>query len=140
MTLRHLEVQRESVNLEQLTDEIQGVIAPDDLVGLSARPGRVVIHLRESVKPEQIAQVRTLAAAHDSTQLSARQQAAIQRQVRLRLMRQTHTSPSDPAIYATETPLIRQMAQRLAWLEEEIRDLRGLPADGSVTSLTEEGA
>lgn len=119
-----------AANIEALEAELRADLGA--LVkGVSAGPYGVVIHLGAEAATRDIQQARAIAAAHDPAVRTPQQIAAHQRQQRLTQERVDHAEPLNPADYipgagAPEAELIARLAARLAWLETEIRDLRGL--------------
>lgn len=61
-------------------------------------------------------------------QVVYRQQQAAQAEADLRQRREQHNQPLDMARYVASEPLLRALAERLAWLETEVRALRGASA------------
>lgn len=119
-----------SANIEALEAELRADLGA--LVkGVSAGPYGVILHLAADAAPHAIQQARAIAAAHDPAILTPGQQAAQTRQQTITQGRRDHAQPLNPADYipGTATPqaeLIRTLAARIAWLEAELRDLRGL--------------
>lgn len=119
-----------AANIEALEAELRADLGA--LVkGVSAGPYGVMLHLGDQAAARDIQQARALAAAHDPAVRTPQQIAAGQRQQRLAQGRADHADPLNPADYipgagAPQAELIARLAARLAWLETEIRDLRGL--------------
>jgi hypothetical protein len=86
----------------------------------------VTVNLTNAATPSDIEQLNTLMAQHDPAALTPEQQARKQREQKLSDARRDYRgSELNPADYAGEGALIQALARKLAWLEQEIADLRG---------------
>lgn len=97
---------------QELFDALGGMLS-----GVSWDDQSIRIHLLTTGTPEVIRAIDTARAAHDPSKLTREQQ----KQAQLNADRSTFSDGIDPDI-AT----LRELAERVAWLEREIRDLRGL--------------
>jgi regulatory protein YycH of two-component signal transduction system YycFG len=118
--MRELEIQRAPINFLLLDAELRQAI-PSVYVGLSRRQDVLVVHVQESVTLEQIGLVQHIVAQHNPAQLTPQQQ----REQQLHNLRQAQTA-LDTAEFVTESAAIQTLAAKIAWLEAEIRQLRGL--------------
>lgn len=86
----------------------------------------VTINLTNAATPADIEQLNSLMGRYDPTALTPEQQARKQREQKLSEARQNYKgSELNPADYAGESALIQALARKLAWLEQEIAELRG---------------
>lgn len=113
------------VNVEALDEALRTALG-EAFAGLTTGGGRVVLHVAENTPPEAISQARSMVNRHDPAQLSTRQRAEQQRKARLQQAREQYRgSDLDPVIFDQLTPEIALLARKIAWLEQEIADLRG---------------
>ncbi len=113
------------VNVEALDETLRTALG-EGFAGLTTGSGRVVLHVAENTPPEVIGQARGMVSRHDPTQFSTRQQAEQQRRARLQRAREQYRgSDLDPAVFDQLAPEIALLARKVAWLEQEIADLRG---------------
>lgn len=113
----------EALNAEALEEALRGTLGPA-LRGISSGPYGLRIHLAGPLTEAQIAQARAIVQSHDPAQLTARQSAALERRHRLEQARAANSAPLNPQAYSGEAALIRQLAHKIAWLEQEIDALR----------------
>lgn len=119
-------VPRERLNFESL--EATLIAALDDHYnGISTAPGEVRVHLVGDTPPNIVDRARRIVVEHDPYQLTAAQTAAARRQTRLHHARTACAAPLDLTDYDYADSIIRNLAKKIYWLEQEIRDLRGLP-------------
>lgn len=117
-------VERPSVNLSALDGELRAALGAA-VIGVSAGPGRVAVHLADFVTSEQAQQARIIAAGHDPARLSPAQQAVIARGQKLDAARRDlRGGELDLSAYAGQTALLARLAQKIAWLEQELLALR----------------
>lgn len=116
-------IERDGINIEAL-DEVLRSALNTTYIGLSTRPNEVILHLIQSSTPEQRNQARQLVLNHDSSQHTQTQQRRQQRRQRLDQLRRDNDADINEDDYALELPLFRALAQKIAWLEQEIREIR----------------
>ena len=121
--MREITIQREIINFEALDAALRAELG-EQLVGISTGPSGVTVYLTDNVTDEQEAEARDIVEDHDPTQLTSEQQAEIDRQQQLQQARDDNAEPLPLDNYAAEPSLIQELAQRIAWLELEIADLR----------------
>ena len=86
----------------------------------------VTVNLTSAATPADIERLNTLMAQYDPTALTPEQQARKQREQKLSDARRNYRgSELNPTDYAGESALIQTLARKLAWLEQEVADLRG---------------
>jgi hypothetical protein len=86
----------------------------------------VTVNLTNAATPADIEQLNTFMARYDPATLTPEQQARQQREQKLSEARRDYRgSELNPADYAGENALIQTLARKLAWLEQEIAELRG---------------
>jgi hypothetical protein len=110
---------------EQLTQALGGVYA--GFADQESPAGYVVtVLLNPAATAGHIDELNALMADYDPQRLSTRQQAQQTRQQRLTAARRDYRGDDLlPADYAAENTLIQNLARKVAWLEQEIADLRG---------------
>jgi hypothetical protein len=106
------------INFELLDETLRQALP---ITGISATPGRITVHVDDSqFQPEMAAQAQTLIAAHNPNALTERQQKQQVQQARLEAFRAQFLTDSGGGEVT-----LAGLAEKLAWLETEIRDLRG---------------
>ena len=86
----------------------------------------MTVYLNSELSQAQLDQLDNLMASHDPRQLTAEQQARQVQQQQLADARQNYKgSDLDPANYASDSARIQALARKIAWLEQEVIDLRG---------------
>lgn len=103
--MREITIQRETINFEALDGALRAALG-EQLVGMSTGPSGVTVYLTDNASDEQ------------------EQQAEIERQQQLAELRETNSEPFALGNYDAQPSLIQELAQRIAWLEQEIADLR----------------
>lgn len=121
--MREILIEREDINVEALDDALRTAL-DTAYIGLSTRPNVIVLHLAGTTTPAQRNQARQLVINHDSSQRTQAQQKRQQRRQRLAQLRQANRDDINTDDYTLELPLLRALAQKIAWLEQEIRELR----------------
>ena len=122
--MQDIRIARNNVNIEALAAELQAALGNLSR-GMSTGPYGVVVHLDDRATAQQIAQAQTIVENHDPTVLTPEQQARQQRQQRLDDLRDARGGDLDLADYNGQDAAIQTLAQKLAWLEQEVIDLRG---------------
>lgn len=117
-------IDRASVNLALLDHELRMVLGAA-MTGISTRAGIVVVHLAERATGDHETQAKQIVLNHDASALTPEQQARQTRTDRLNTDRARFTTPLNPTDFSA-MPLVQTLAARIAWLEQEIRDLRNL--------------
>jgi len=107
---------RTGFNPELLSQELFDALG-ESLSGVSWDDQIIRIHLLTTGTPDVIRAIDMARTAHDPSQLTREQQ----KQAQLDADRSTFSDAIDPV-----TATLPELAERLAWLEREIRDLRGL--------------
>ena len=113
-----------TINLDKLDEEVRAGLG-SVTSGVSARNGQAIVHVREDVTDAQRQQAEQIVASHDSNQKTARQQAAEARQTKLVQLRASNSVDLDVSNFLGDSPSVQALAQKLAWLEQELRELRG---------------
>lgn len=121
--MREINVQIETINIQALDAALRTELS-EVFVGLSTGPNGVIVYLTDDTTDEQEAQARDIVESHDPTQLTPEQQAALDRQQQLEQAREANSEPFAVSDFDAEPSLIQELAQRIAWLELEIADLR----------------
>ena len=121
--MREINIDIASINIQALDGALRAALS-DVFVGLSTGPSSVTVYLTDNASDEQEQQARDIVEGHDPMQLTPEQQAEIERQQQLAELREANSEPFAMGDYDAQPSLIQQMAQRIAWLELEIADLR----------------
>lgn len=116
---------RESANVEALDAELRAALGAL-MLGVSAAANTVTVHLAAPAAPDQAQHIGQIVRDHDAARLTPRQQAELARRALIDDARSRHAGLLDPADFAAEPDAIRRLADRLAWLELELRELRGV--------------
>jgi hypothetical protein len=118
-----LKIERIDVNVELLDAQLRAVGA-DQFYGLSLQSGAVILYLSDTTPSNVQNTLSRLTRQHDATQLTPQQEA---RAIRQRQIEQGRTrQPLDEKQYDSSPALIQALAAKIAWLEQEVRDLRGV--------------
>jgi hypothetical protein len=92
--------------------------------GISANGSEVIVHLDDSATPAQIAQARRIVEQHDASKRSPAQQERADRAAKLEQLRRDKGAALDGERLPNTAEGFRQLARKLAWLEQEIEALR----------------
>lgn len=120
--MKSFEVERNQTNVEALNEAIRTSLG-EAFSGLSTRPGFVTLYFSDEATGTEMEEARNLAILHDPAVLSSRQAGEQARRKALATARQRHQSPLDESQFDSEAGAIQALAARVAWLEQEIRDL-----------------
>jgi hypothetical protein len=118
-----LKIERVDVNVELLDAQLRA-LGDNLFYGLSIQRNSVILYLNDAASSDLQKTLAHAARQHDSTQMTPQQEAHAARQSQIEQGR-TQT-PLDAARYADSPTLIQALAAKIAWLEQEMRDLRGL--------------
>ncbi|HLV36014.1 MAG TPA: hypothetical protein VKY59_12900 [Spirillospora sp.] len=87
----------------------------------------VTVNLTDAATQADIDQLNALMANYDPQQLTPEQAARRQLEQKLAAARRDYQGVElDPADFAGESALIQSLARKIAWLEQEVADLRKL--------------
>lgn len=121
--MKIITIARGAVNLPALTEQLQTDLS-STFVGVSTRPGAVVVFLTEDAPASSLTSATTIVTDHDASILTDEQQA---RQARLAAL-QTARSDYDAVISLNDFPitnlLVRRLAQTVYRLGLEVEALR----------------
>lgn len=123
--MKTLTIARNTVNIEALDEALRSMLGAE-YSGLSTRPGEVLVYLEDSAATAQAQQAEQMVIDHDASILSASQQARIDNEAALQQARLDNADALNLSAYDSAAAEVQALAQRIAWLEAEIRDLRGL--------------
>jgi DNA-binding protein YbaB len=110
-----------AVNAEALDEALRAALG-DGVSGLSYGGGVVTVHLTGKASPDAAETARSIVASHDPTQLTPAQQQAQQEAAKLDAARKANQGDLDTSQYTD--PLLAGLAQKVAWLEQEVIALR----------------
>lgn len=116
-------IERDGVNIERLDEQLRAALG-DALVGVSVVSEGLMLHLTRALDPDQAANVRRIVREHDPNSLSAVQAQTRARQQKLAAARAAISAELDIALLGAADPSVLVLARYVAWLEQEIRDLR----------------
>ena len=122
--MQNIQIEKRGINFEALNAEVRAEFG-EHVSGISTGPYGVIVHLSDDATPEQINRVQQIVQNHDPSVLTAEQQAEIERQQNLEQVRSENGADLDTSAYDGEGALIQQMAQKIAWLEQEMLEMRG---------------
>lgn len=130
ITIEDIEFELGDANPALLAEELRaalGACSP----GVSWRDGIMRVHIHAPVMPQDRARVDAVRAAHQPVRFTRAEQVRAD----LEQQRHDHRAPLDPRSVSLEA-----LAQRVAWLEAELRHLRelDLPDSPSASTLTRE--
>lgn len=111
-----------SVNFQALDTELRSSLGAA-YKALMVSDSMIRVFLNESVVRST---VQRILEAHDPAKLTAEQQAEAAATAALATARAEHSAQLDLTAFAGEAAAVQQLAAHLAWLELEIRSLRGL--------------
>jgi multidrug efflux pump subunit AcrA (membrane-fusion protein) len=123
--MKSIAIVRDSINIEKLDEDLQAALTTN-YIGLSTRFNEVIVFMDDATPSADVLQARSIVINHDPMQLTAEQQARIARQQAIDSARSSNTEALNLADYDAADILIRKLAQKIRWLELELRDLRGL--------------
>jgi hypothetical protein len=122
--MKDITIERGIVNIDALDADLRAALG-DITSGFSVSGGRVIVHLLDAATRQQEDQARQIVLNHDPTRLTQQQQQQAERQAKLDQARKDYgTAEIDLTVYASQGPIIQQLAQKIAWLEREVTDLR----------------
>ncbi|MBN8592354.1 MAG: hypothetical protein J0M33_11355 [Anaerolineae bacterium] len=114
-----LSLKREAVNLEALQEELSAIAG--QIVPVRYAAGEVSISLPDTLRENQVNQARRAILQHDPDQLTARQQAALDRQLqREQARRDLKGVELDLKAFEEKDEALRLLARKIAWLEREL--------------------
>lgn len=119
-----LVVQKQNVNIPALSETCQAKLG-DAISGVSQADGQITVHFFDEPSAEQRAQAEQIVLAHDPAVLTPVQRERANRQKQLEQLRQQAAELLPLEAFADQPALIRTLAQKVALLELELRDLQG---------------
>lgn len=123
--MQNIEITRIGVNIPALDAQLRAQLA-SQLYGISVSAGKVIVHLTDTATADDFVTIQTLVSEHNPAQLTAVQIKQKAAQENLQTARSQFTQSLDPDDFRDESASIQTLIERLNWLENEIRDLRGL--------------
>ena len=109
----NLEFKTPLVNVILLDEELRAVIG-NCLDGVSFDGNQVIVHLADDATSDCISKVEPVVNAHNPTKLTAIQQ-------QWATLRENNLAPLDLRLFADADASVGLLAQKVAWLEMEIR-------------------
>jgi 23S rRNA maturation mini-RNase III len=123
--MKTITIAREQTNITALDEALENVLLANYL-GLSVHNSEVRVHLLRETPSDLVRQAEEIVQKHDPSQLTLGQQAEISKRQSLLQARNANPNTLDTIAYNGTDPLLQQLAHKLHWLEQEIRDLRDL--------------
>jgi hypothetical protein len=120
--MKTIAVKNASVNLAALDETLRAAVPI--LIGLRWDGDEVEVFVPDETTTNQIDTVRDAIRQHDARQLSISQQEQRTREAALTRMRPENTTALDERAFEAAPELVRQLAKRIAWLEQEMLALR----------------
>lgn len=114
---------RQRVNTNALAATLKATLG-SDYNSLSTRPDGVILFLAEEADRYAIEQAQTLVREHDPSVLTPEQQATRDRREALRQARLTNRTSLNMNEFVASPEDVQALAERIAWLEMEVRELR----------------
>jgi hypothetical protein len=114
-----------AINIEKLDADLRAAFS-NSYMGLSTRQGDVIVFMAEDTSNADVLAAEQVVETHDATQLTSEQAAEIAEQQVLADMRTANGDNLDLSQFAGENAALQALANKVAWLELEIRDLRGV--------------
>ncbi len=123
--MKDILVTKNAVNLEALDADLKTALG-SIVTGVSTGPYGVQVHFTDAVTAAQENQARSIVQSHDPEKLTPNQQSALNHTTKLNQARADYGATAlDLAALKGQPSFIQQMAQKIAWLELEIKELRG---------------
>jgi hypothetical protein len=85
-----------------------------------------MVFLEDNASSQDIQAAQVIVANHDANTLSPEQEAEAARQIALAAAREAHPNGLDMSQFESSGTEIQDLASYVAWLELEVRALRGL--------------
>jgi hypothetical protein len=123
--MKTITIARQDTNITALDEALETQLGTDYL-GLSVHHGEVRVHLLDETPSELVRQAEQIVQNHDSSLLTVEQQAEIMQRQNLLQARSENPQVLDAVAYDSSDALMQQLAYKVRWLEQEIRDLRDL--------------
>jgi hypothetical protein len=119
-----LQIEVSAVNTELLLSELQA--AAGSAVAGVVFTDKVIVTIEDNTTQAAINQIRQVVRSHDATKRTPRQQADLARQTKMESMRRDYAGTDiDLSGYSAQPAIVQRLAQKIAWLEQEIIELRG---------------
>lgn len=113
----------EAPNFDLLDEQLRSALG-DRVIGVSASGTDVTVHFADDATDEQIETARQIVEQHDPSERTSQQQETAERAILLAELREENTVPLDLADYDEADNSLRQLAVKIAWLEQELIALR----------------
>ncbi|MDQ7025275.1 MAG: hypothetical protein Q9P01_05050 [Anaerolineae bacterium] len=123
--MKTITIPRQDTNITALDESLEAQLGTDYL-GLSVHHGEVRVHLADETPSDTVRQAEEIVQNHDSSRLTVEQQAEIMQRQNLLQARSENPQVLDTVAYDSSDALMQQLAYKVRWLEQEIRDLRDL--------------
>jgi hypothetical protein len=121
--MKTLVIDRAAVNIDALDADLRTALG-GATSGLSFHAGQVTVYLSDDASDAQVSQARALVQAHDPSKPTPAQQATSNRRAKLAQLRGDYGADLDTSTFVGQGVLIRLLAGKIAWLEQEVAALR----------------
>lgn len=123
--MKTITIARQDTNITALDESLETLLV-DYYLGLSVHHGEVRVHLVNETPSESVQQAEQIVQNHDPSLLTVEQQTEITQRQNLLQARVENPQLLDTIAYDSSDALTQQLAHKINWLEQEIRDLRDL--------------
>lgn len=123
--MKTLTIYRQNINVPALDAALRSGLG-SQYGGLSTYPDAVLVYLGDETPFAQEQQAEQIVIDHDPSILTAGQQAELDQQQALAQFRANNPTALNLSAYDGTAAEVQTLAAKIAWLEREIRDLRGL--------------
>src|SRR5262249_11284272 len=121
LTMSDITIERSIVNLEMLDADLRAALG-DGTSGVSFAHGIVTVHLTDKAAADASDRARQIVLNHDPAKLTTAQEQAREEAIKLDTARKANKGALD--VSAFTDPLMAELAQKIAWLEQEVLALR----------------
>lgn len=114
-----------SINIEKLDEDLRSNLG-EYFLGMSTRRGEVIVFMADDTPSADVLSAGRLVENHDSSLLTLEQQEEISSKQAIDDARISNSQVLILSDYDASDALIRTLAQKIEWIELEVRDLRNL--------------
>lgn len=122
--MQRISFARKPINQLALHEALYDALG-DSYIAFSINSRDIIIYLANEATNSERQQARVIVQQHDANQPSRREEAFAIRQERLDNTRRNQAPELDLAQFAPEPETVRALAEKVYWLELEIRTLTG---------------
>lgn len=115
--------EKQAINPDLLHEELAEQL-DSGFAGVSAGSSGVRVIFNRPFRKGETTVIAQVLAKHDAEKLSTRQAAEVERKGLLAMHREVNTLPVDVRDFVGEPDAVQALAAKIAWLEQEILELR----------------